>query len=366
MLDRFDFNNNDMELLLLQDFSNNKRCKRSKVGSYVENTISSYGGSDFQSHFRLNRSSAENLLNLIYPALSKKDAAAGREPVSVEKTMLMSLWVLATNVSFRDVADRFGLAKGNAHNKFMQFISAVQYLGSRYISFPEGNNATRAVNKFETLRPNKPFPGVIGCIDGTHIPIPAPKCNKASYYNRKGFYSILLQVVCDADMKFTDIFCGWPGSTNDARMWKRSPLYEKLKSDEQFRANDYHLLGDCAYKVETFILSPYKDNGHLTQKQKRFNYRLSCIRVIVEQAIGLLKNRFRRLKCLDMSKVDAMGKVIYVACILHNFCIELGDELPGESIDPDTVDIVLEEGNDRPSNEGTAKRDAIADIFMSE
>ena len=35
--------------------------------------------------------------------------------------------------------------------------------------------------------------GCIGAIDGSHIPIKAPVESSASYVNRKGFHSILLQ-----------------------------------------------------------------------------------------------------------------------------------------------------------------------------
>ncbi|CAI5678493.1 unnamed protein product [Oreochromis niloticus] len=38
------------------------------------------------------------------------------------------------------------------------------------------------------------FPGVIGCIDGTHIPIIAPSVNEGDYVNRKSFHSINVQV----------------------------------------------------------------------------------------------------------------------------------------------------------------------------
>lgn len=41
------------------------------------------------------------------------------------------------------------------------------------------------------------FPGVIGCVDGTHITILAP--NKEvhdMYFNRKGFYSLNAMIVC--------------------------------------------------------------------------------------------------------------------------------------------------------------------------
>ena len=37
------------------------------------------------------------------------------------------------------------------------------------------------------------IPGVIGCIDGSHIPIIQPGKFGKSFYNRKGFYSINIQ-----------------------------------------------------------------------------------------------------------------------------------------------------------------------------
>lgn len=39
------------------------------------------------------------------------------------------------------------------------------------------------------------FPGVIGCVDGTHISIIPPAHAKHLYYNRKGFYSLNVMLV---------------------------------------------------------------------------------------------------------------------------------------------------------------------------
>ena len=41
------------------------------------------------------------------------------------------------------------------------------------------------------------FPGVIGCIDGTHVRIQGPSAHKSEIVNRKGFHSINVQVICD-------------------------------------------------------------------------------------------------------------------------------------------------------------------------
>ncbi|XP_067629784.1 putative nuclease HARBI1 [Eurosta solidaginis] len=44
------------------------------------------------------------------------------------------------------------------------------------------------------------IPGIIGCIDGTHVSIIGPRNNKQLYYNKKGYYSMNVLLVCDNKM----------------------------------------------------------------------------------------------------------------------------------------------------------------------
>ncbi|MBN3306434.1 HARB1 nuclease, partial [Amia calva] len=61
------------------------------------------------------------------------------------------------------------------------------------------------------------FPGVIGCIDGTHIPITAPSVNEGDYVNRKSFHSITVQIICDAVI-ISNVEAKWPGSVHDSQL----------------------------------------------------------------------------------------------------------------------------------------------------
>lgn len=72
------------------------------------------------------------------------------------------------------------------------------------------------------------FPDVIGCIDGTHVRIDRPLQSANSYYNRKDYFSIQVQVFCDHNTKFIDFYAGYPGSVHDARVFKNSTLYNKV------------------------------------------------------------------------------------------------------------------------------------------
>ena len=51
---------------------------------------------------------------------------------------------------------------------------------------------------------------------------------------------------------------------------------------------------------------------------KQYNYRVSRARIVVENAYGRLKARWRRLMKRNDMHVDHIPQVIAAACILHN------------------------------------------------
>jgi len=92
----------------------------------------------------------------------------------------------------------------------------------QHIYLPENGQLDNVKRKFYEIRE---FPGVIGAIDCTHIKIKPPKAIADAYRNRKGFKSLNVQGVCDADGVFTYVNSMWPGSTHDSRIFKESSLY---------------------------------------------------------------------------------------------------------------------------------------------
>ena len=91
--------------------------------------------------------------------------------------------------------------------------------------------------KFSTI---SEFPNVVGCIDCTHIRILSPSVSEEAYVNRKGYHSINVQAVCDAEMKFVDLVARWPGSSHDSFIWRNSSLKRLF---EQGYVADGWLLG---------------------------------------------------------------------------------------------------------------------------
>lgn len=91
------------------------------------------------------------------------------------------------------------------------------------ISWPSSAHAIEVVN--QGFQWYAGLQGVLGAINGSHMPIKAPGRDQDAYINRKGFHSVVLQAVCTHHMYFADCFAGYPGSTHDARVFRNSDLF---------------------------------------------------------------------------------------------------------------------------------------------
>ncbi|XP_055390197.1 putative nuclease HARBI1 [Condylostylus longicornis] len=246
----------------------------------------------------------------------------GRPSFPLKYCLLVTIWKLANNNTFREVSDRFGIAQGTAYHIFVKITRLIAKLKGKVIKFPRSEAAQRQIIEgFENSR-CRPLPNTIGCIDGMHIRISKPIKDPISFYNRKGFYSVLVQGVVDSQMKFIDAFVGYPGSCHDAAMWNASPLKEAITNGSIVVPLDNHLIGDGAYALQTYMMVPFKENGFLTECESKYNTALSSTRVFVEQAFGILKKKWRMLNHLELQNIKVSKTIIMASIVLHNIIID--------------------------------------------
>lgn len=113
-----------------------------------------------------------------------------------------------------------------------------------------------------------------------------------------------------------------------------------------------------------WLLTPFKNNGHLTAVQIRYNEKHSGTRQVIERALGLLKGRWRRLKCLEMEAVEEIPSVVSAGCVLHNFCL-LADEGDIEQFFDDDSDGDDSDSDDQPLPQAVAKRNMMVQYLSS-
>ncbi|KAB0792274.1 hypothetical protein PPYR_07761 [Photinus pyralis] len=300
-----------------------------RIENYMERVIPNLSKQQFQMHFRINYVTYTKLLPIIANEIKKKDIV-GRPLIDIDRQLLAVLWLLATPDSFRSVGERFNMGKSSLSVSFFRIIKALNNIAPKVIVWPTGEQVEAVKEKFSNLAG---IDGVIGAVDGTFIPIKAPKDDPEVYICRKCHYAITLQGICNASLKFTDVFVGYPGSVSDTRIFRNSDIYNAVTENVmEYFPNGEFILGDKAYPCLSWCIPPYINSGNMNAAKRNFNLRVSQTRQSIERAFGLLFGRLRRLKFLDMNRQDLIPATVVACCVVHNLCIESEDLLVEEFI----------------------------------
>ena len=224
------------------------------------------------------------------PYLQRQDTTF-RQAISVEGRIAITIWRLATNAEYCTIAELFGLGRSTVGEVVLDTCGAiVDHLFKSYVCIPGNDGLREIVVGFER---RWGFPQVVGAKDGTHIPLIKPDNSAYDYFNRKGYYSILMQALVDYREKFLDVYIGWPGKVHDARVLANSSLYLKANAHtllphmtRTFFGIEVPLLilGHPAYPLLHWLMKPYLENQRTMPERRHFNYRQSRARMTIGNA----------------------------------------------------------------------------------
>ena len=291
-----------------------------------------FGEMWWENNLRIKKSTFDYLCKELKPYIARQRTIL-REPVSVEERVAVTLWRLATNVEYRTLGSLFGLGTSTVCTVVLDTCRAIAKLLPRYVFIPQGDRLREIIKGFEV---RWRFPQTVGAIDGTHIPILRPAGESGNdYYNRKGFYSFVMQALVDHRGMFLDIYLGWPGKVHDARVFSNSSLYAKGQQGtlvpnwtKCLNGVDVPLciLGDPAYPSLPWLIKAYPQHDNMSREQKYFNYRQSRARMVVENAFGRLKGRWRCLLKRNDCRASNVLLMTTACVILHNLCEAFNDD----------------------------------------
>ena len=293
-----------------------------------------------------------------------------REAVSVEQRVAVTIWKLATNCEYRTLSNLFGLGISTVSSIVTETCQVIaEKLLDKYVYIPTGDALKEIVTGFEHYWG---FPQAAGAIDGSHVPIIKPLESASDYFNRKGFYSVIIQGLVDFRGLFMDVYIGWPGKVHDARVFANSSVYSKGNKGELFPAWTRKMcgcdvplviLGDPAYPLLPFVMKPYVENDRTPPDQKLFNYRESRARMVVENAFGRLKGRWRcLLKRLDF-KFENVAYITAACVVLHNLCERNGDNFCDDWNDDDFSTQVTVSPTSSAATSSTTRATEIRDAI---
>jgi hypothetical protein len=104
-----------------------------------------------------------------------------------------------------------------------------------------------------------------GALDGKPIALRKPRRSGSEYYNCKGFFSIVLMALVDANFRFLWIDVGGHGHMSDVHIYNNSELSEMLQDGtigfpppdplpNDDRDTPYFILGDDAFWLRTHLI----------------------------------------------------------------------------------------------------------------
>ncbi|XP_065186091.1 putative nuclease HARBI1 [Sycon ciliatum] len=343
-------------------FRTPRRVSVPRQRDYVEVVVPLQSDADFRGHFSLHRATVEIVCTKLSQSVHMAvQGNGGRKPIPVRKQLLVTLWWLGSKSTIREVADKFGLSKSTVWHSVRRVCFALQDMAPLLICWPQGQGAERTQAEFHSAQH---IHGVMGAIDGCHIPIAAPNEAPETYLNRKKFHSVILQAVCDRNLLFTDAYCGWPGSVHDARVFENSPLKQLVTEDvRRFFPGEAFIVGDSAYPLLPWLMTPFRDDGHLTASQTNYNFKHSSTRMCIERAFALLKGRWRQLKYLNIVNVENATHITIAACVLHNMAIMHEDDVSDFLQDLPEGDVPNPTLYFQPNTGAADKRNRIVDLI---
>lgn len=237
------------------------------------------------------------------------------------------------------------------------------------------------------------FPHCLGAVDGKHVQIIPPPGSGSYFYNYKGFHSMVLMAVVNANYEFIICEFGVNGRVSDGGVIEQTKFYNKLnnqslhipepeKLNNSNKILNYVFIGDEAFALTPNFLKPFSQRD-LTNERRIFNYRLSRARRIVENAFGILSSRFRIFHTSIHLATENIDIVVMTCCVLHNFLrkkysttytpinsLDFEDTIEGTltlGLRADTTLLELQKGHYRNiSNDAKATRDEFLNYFNNE
>ena len=304
----------------IQNEDQNQR-RRPRIFRDRTNPLDVYDDVDILLRFRMTRETIFEVIDLVRADLEHPTERNHAIPATLQT--LCALRYYATGNFQKVSGDLIGISQPSVSRIVDRVSRALCAKAAQVIRFPSTRDEEREV--IERFYERTQFPGVIGCVDESLIRIKSPPDNEHIYVCRKNFHALNVQGICDHHKKFTNIVARWPGSTHDSFIWNNCALSRHFEDGN----GGGHLLGDSAYPLRPWLLTPICDARNAAEE--RYNRCHGTTRQCIEGTFGLWKMRWMVIHDFGGAmtlRPSRCIRVIIATAMLHNICQDRGVPLP--------------------------------------
>ncbi|XP_062568966.1 putative nuclease HARBI1 [Saccostrea cucullata] len=237
------------------------------------------------SRYRMTRHCLMDVIDIVRKDVSHETKRS--HVLTPEEQTFAALRYYATGSFQQVIGDILGLSQPSVSRAVKNVSNALASFAGQIIQFPTDCRKLQTVK--EGFMEKFGFPNVIGCVDGSFIPIKAPPSREDVYVCRKGFHALNVQGICDSQKKFTNLLDKFPGSAHDAFIWSQCGVQTFLTRNTQVG----FLLGDQAYPLRPYLLTPLRDPRN--PAEEAYNRQHQKTRKVIEDTFGRWKCRWLML-----------------------------------------------------------------------
>ena len=266
------------------------------------------------------------LLSKVTPHIEKQTTRL-RVPISAGARLAITLRYLATGNTYMSHQFEFRVASNTIGKLIPETCKAIyRVLAPDYFKYPTSPQEWKEIaDGFQT---KWQFPNCVGSLDGKHIRLRPPAHSGSVFFNYKHFFSIVLMAVVDSNYRFLYCDVGANGREADGGVWGNTDLAKDLHTGNAnlppaapLPGDDqdvpHFIISDEAFALKCYMMKPYPQRN-LSHEKRLFNYRLSRARRVVENAFGILANRWRVLLTHMLITPERAELVVLASCALHN------------------------------------------------
>lgn len=237
--------------------------------------------------------------------------------------LLMTLRYYATGSIFITCADFPGIQRTTAEEIIHEVSDALARLASAFIDFPTTDDRITKI-QLEFYSVGR-LPSCIGALGCTHIKIKSPgDHNTGKFRNRRKFFSINVQTVCDAQLRIQNIVAKWPGGSKDKDIFQASDIKQRFENNE---FKDCVLIAGAGYTPLSYLITRMPQPTAFVDSI--FNESLNFTLKHTSKLYSNWKNRFPVLSLgIGVKDLDKIQAIIMATAVLHNIADQFEDDHP--------------------------------------
>eukprot|EP00039_Didymoeca_costata_P022603 m.347025 g.347025 ORF g.347025 m.347025 type:complete len:472 (-) comp31172_c0_seq1:86-1501(-) len=286
-------------------------------------------GQEFRAMFGVPKPVFDELLAAVYDDLRVGKDAVGKEGMSPELAVLVTLRICRTSDACGQMKEHVGFSEDTIRIRFRCVVrSALEKLKTKYLPCLADEDVDREVEQ----NAKQGFPGCAGRMDV--MKVVWGKCPLYAHGVKRGGAKEKVSVACAA-VAYSDLSCGSLhfayGANNDVNSLWTDAAYQKILSGQwghqPFQVSEktfkvLYFTVDCIYPKVPFFVRDLKKP--VTKAEEGFARAIKAHHGLVERMFGIIQARFKIVRQgvrVEYHDYEFVKEIIEFCFMLHNMII---------------------------------------------